>query len=340
MEENEKLRIGTRGSPLALKQTGQMIDLLKKKNPVLQRPGSIEMIVIKTTGDRVQSQLLSEIGVKGLFTKEIDEAMLREDIDLAIHSMKDMPTFLPDGISLHVLQDRLDSRDAFIAEKASEISDLPSGATVGTSSLRRKAQLLHLRPDLTITPMRGNIDTRLKKLGDGEVDAILLAYAGLKRLGREDVVKSLVNIDQMLPAVGQGFLAATCRENDLRANTFIEVLSSPTAVAVMLAERAMLAALDGSCHTPIAGQADFTEDGKLVLRGMMLDPNGAEKAEVTLTGEKDNAESLGIRVAEKLILEAGPNMLESIREETPVLIKPTIGLNVTKDADSDRTEYD
>ena len=320
----DKLRIGTRGSPLALKQTGQVVDLLKAQHTALQGRGVIEIVVIRTTGDREQSQLLSEIGGKGLFTKELDEAMLRGEIDIAIHSMKDMPTFMPEGIMLHAINERLDSRDVFISKKAKNIRELKEGATVGTASLRRKAQLLNLRPDLQIVPLRGNIDTRLKKIADGDIDATLLAFAGLKRLGREDVIMSIVDSEEILPAVGQGVLAATCREDDLRANTFIAALAHPATTLAVLAERAMLGVLDGSCHTPIAGQAQFVSEEELTLHGLILRPDGVEKAEVTLTGNGNEAERLGTRVAERLILEAGPSILDAIKRDQPIFIKSNI----------------
>jgi hydroxymethylbilane synthase len=323
----EKLRIGTRGSPLALKQTAQIIDLLKSQNIVLQGRDAIETVVIKTTGDREQSRLLSEIGGKGLFTKELDEAMLRDEIDIAVHSMKDMPTFMPEGIMLHAITERLDPRDAFISQKAKNISELPEGATVGTASLRRKAQLLNLRPDLQIIPLRGNIDTRLNKIAAGEVDATLLAFAGLKRLEKEDVIMSVIDPNEMLPAVGQGILAATCREDDLRANTLITALAHPETTVAALAERTMLALLDGSCHTPIAGQAQFFSDEELILRGLILRPDGLEKAEVTLTGNASEAERLGTRVAERLILEAGPSILDAIKQDQSIFIKPNMDID-------------
>jgi len=320
----EKFRIGTRGSPLALRQTGQIIDVLKEHHSILRQPGVTEMVVVKTTGDREHSQLLAEIGGKGLFTKELDESMLRGEIDLAVHSMKDMPTFLPQGIVLHAINGRLDSRDAFISVEAGNIRELSEGATIGTASLRRKAQLLNLRPDLQIVPLRGNIGTRLDKVTSGEIDATLLAYAGLKRLGEESSIQCVIETNEILPAVGQGILAATCREDDLRANTLIAALLNPETTAIALAERAMLASLDGSCHTPIAGHAEFDGKGELMLSGMIIRPDGAEKAEVTLSGDKKEAEQLGIRVAEKLILEAGPSILESIKQTRPVLIQPQL----------------
>ena len=318
----DKLRVGTRGSPLALTQTNQVINILKEHHAVLGNNGAVETIVIKTTGDREQSRLLSEIGGKGLFTKELDEAMLRGEIDIAIHSMKDMPTFLPEGIVLHAITERVDPRDAFISPKAKSISDLPQGAIVGTASLRRKSQILNLRPDLQVVPFRGNVDTRLNKLEAVEVDATLLAYAGLTRLGKQDVVTSLVETDQILPAVGQGVLAATCREEDLRANAMIASLAHPPTTAAVLAERAMLAVLDGSCQTPIAGLAHLDGTGKLDLRGIIARPDGAEKAEVELSGLASEAELLGTQVAERLLLEAGPSILDAIKAAGPDIIRP------------------
>ncbi len=322
MVKTDRLRIGTRGSPLALTQTGQIIDKLKAHHSVLKERGATELVIIKTTGDREQSRLLAEIGGKGLFTKELDEAMLRGDIDIAIHSMKDMPTYMPDGIVLHAITERVDPRDAFISPKAKDILGLPEGAIVGTASLRRKSQLLNLRPDLRVVPFRGNVDTRLDKLAAGEVDATLLAYAGLKRLGKEDVITSLVEPDQLLPAVGQGVLAATCREDDLRANAIIAALAHPPTTAAVLAERAMLAILDGSCQTPIAGWAQVNGTGVLTLKGIIARPDGAEKAEVSLSGPASEAEKLGEQVAKRLILEAGPSILDAIKEARPSIIRP------------------
>jgi hydroxymethylbilane synthase len=334
----DKFRIGTRGSALALAQTGQVIDKLKAKHSALQEPGATSLVVIKTTGDREQSRLLAEIGGKGLFTKELDEAMLRGDIDLAIHSMKDMPTYLPEGIVLHAITERVDARDAFISSKAKNIAELPEGATVGTASLRRKSQLLNLRPDLRVVPFRGNVDTRLQKLADGEVDATLLAYAGLKRMGKEDAVTSLIDIDQMLPAVGQGVLAATCREDDRRANTLIAALAHPPTTAAVLAERAMLAVLDGSCQTPIAGWAQLDGAGNLTLRGIIARPDGAEKAEVSLSGPSSEAEQIGTRVAERLILEAGPSILDAIKQDGPSIIRPHTEMERSKNTLGDVIE--
>ncbi len=320
MTDDAPLRIGTRGSPLALTQTNHVIEALKESHPLLKAKNAVELVVIKTTGDRIQSELLADLGGKGLFTKELDSAMLENRIDIAIHSMKDMPTLLPDGISLHAIMPREDVRDAFISLKAANLDVLPKGSRVGTASLRRKTQLLNMRPDLQVVPFRGNVDTRLEKLEAGEVDATFLAYAGLRRLGKEGAVTSLMETNRMLPAVGQGSLAATCRTDDSRANALLAALAEPVNTAAVIAERAMLTVLDGSCHTPIAGLAQPDGQGNLVLQGMIARPDGAEKAEVTSKAPITAAEHLGKTVAEDLLRKAGPSILGAIRQEQPHFI--------------------
>ena len=319
---NNKLRIGTRGSPLALTQANLVIDALKHVHPNLKEKSAIEMIVIKTTGDRIQSTLLSEVGGKGLFTKEIDEAMLNDRIDIGIHSMKDMPTILPDGIVFHTIMAREDARDAFISDKATSIEDLAQGSSIGTASLRRKSQLLSYRPDLTVLPIRGNVDTRLQKIKEGIIDATLLAYAGLKRLGKDREIKQLIDTKVILPAVGQGALAATCRGDDAYANTVLALLSEPTTTAAIVAERAMLAVLDGSCHTPIGGLAQPDGQGHLELRGLVALPDGAKTAEVTMTAPITKAEDLGKSVGENLLIKAGPDILNFLEEGKPLFVRP------------------
>ncbi|NQV56491.1 MAG: hydroxymethylbilane synthase [Rhodospirillales bacterium] len=321
MMNKDILRIGTRGSPLALTQTNHVIARLKENHPHLNEPGALEMVIIKTTGDRVQDVLLSQLGGKGMFTKELDEAMLDDRIDIAIHSMKDVPTFLPVGIKLHAILPREDVRDAFLSNDAENINGLPEGATIGTASTRRKAQVLNLRPDLNVVPLRGNVDTRIKKLKDREVRATFLAAAGLKRLGREAVITSLVEPEQMLPAVGQGALAATCRDEDKRANAYLSGLTHmPTAICVS-AERAMLAQLDGSCQTPIAGLAETDGAGGLRIRGLIAHPEGTQMVEADLQGPADAPDNLGRKIAEELLFKAGPELIDAIKAEHPEIIR-------------------
>jgi len=323
--ENMKLRIGTRGSPLALAQTRIVIDALKHNHPQFREKGAIELVVIKTTGDRVQSSLLSEIGGKGLFTKEIDSAMLNNQIDVGIHSMKDMPTFLPDGIALHAILPREDVRDAFISKKATSLENLAQGSSIGTASLRRKSQLLCYRPDLTIVPLRGNVETRISKIKEGKTDATLLAFAGLKRLGRDKDVTQLIDTDLMLPAVGQGSLAATCLLENEYINSTLASLAEPTTTAAVVAERSMLAVLDGSCQTPIGGLAQPDRQGHLELKGLVALPDGGKKEEVTLKAPITEAVELGKTVGEKLLSKAGVKILKVIESNKPIFVRPHPG---------------
>ena len=322
MNDIGPLRIGTRGSPLALTQTGTVVDALKKAHPLLRQKGAIEIVVITTTGDRVQNRLLAEIGGKGLFTKELDEALLSDQIDIGIHSMKDMPTILPENIALHAVMPREDVRDALVSAKYASFNDLPRGATLGTASLRRKSQVLIARPDLRVVPLRGNVDTRLKKIMDGEADATLLAYAGLKRLGKENVVRETLDTDVMLPAVGQGSLAATCRTDDHGTNAMLAGLGEPPATAAIIAERAMLVLLDGSCHTPIAGLALPDGKGNIDMQGLIAKPDGSESTRFSLSAPMTSARELGRSLAENLLVQAGTGILEAIENERPEIIRP------------------
>ncbi|HIJ38893.1 MAG TPA: hydroxymethylbilane synthase, partial [Rhodospirillaceae bacterium] len=257
MSESTSLRIGTRGSPLALAQAHEVQARLMAAHPDLAHPGAISIVVIKTTGDMVLDRTLAELGGKGLFTKEIDEAQLAGTIDLAVHSMKDVPTVLPDGLCLPCILEREDTRDAFLSLKAVGLSDLPPGAVVGTASLRRGAQILYRRPDLRVEPLRGNVQTRLRKLEEGVVDATLLAMAGLRRLGLADRVASALSTEDMLPAVAQGAIGITCRSEDHAALARLAPLDHAESHIRVLAERAFLGVLDGSCRTPIAGLAEL-----------------------------------------------------------------------------------
>jgi hydroxymethylbilane synthase len=302
----QAIRIGTRGSPLALAQAAEVRTRLDKAHG----PGRhvTDIRVIKTTGDRIQDRPLSEAGGKGLFTKELEEALLAGEIDLAVHSMKDMPTLLPAGLTIACLLPREDVRDAFISRKASSLAALPAGAVVATSSLRRQAQVLHVRPDLKVVPMRGNVETRLRKLEDGVADATLLACAGLRRLGLADRITSAIATDEMLPAVAQGAIGVEMRSgNMLMAELLAPINDEPTALAVT-AERAFLARLEGSCRTPIAGLAEL-DGGRLVFRGMILTPDGREAHATRREGRPEEALRLAEDAATELLARAGPNFL-------------------------------
>lgn len=302
------LRIGTRGSPLALAQAAMVHRLLAAAHAALAAPNAVEIVVIKTSGDMMLDRALAEAGGKGLFTKEIDEAQLEGRIDLAVHSMKDVPTWLPDGISLGAVLEREDPRDAFISLKAKTLAGLPRGASVGTASLRRQAQILARRPDLKTVLLRGNVETRLRKLQEGVVDATLLALAGLKRLGRADAATAILETDEMLPAVAQGAVGVTCRTDDGRAKDLLAVLDHGATRAEIAAERALLAALDGSCRTPIAALARVA-DGMLTIRGLVAKPDGSRVVEGAQDGAAADAEAIGRALGQRLRADAGPNFL-------------------------------
>ena len=267
------LRIGTRGSPLALAQAYETRERLSIAFGLSL--DSFEIVVIKTTGDKVLNRPLKEIGGKGLFTKEIEEALLQESIDIAVHSMKDMPVQQPDGLILDTFLPREDVRDAFVSRIHKGLADIPQGATVGTSSLRRKAQLMSKRPDLKIVEFRGNVQTRLKKLDDGVAECTFLAVAGLNRLNMEDIITAPISTDEMLPAVAQGAIGIERREKDIKVATMLEAIHNSTTGLLLSAERAFLEALDGSCETPIAGLAEFKNEN-LRFRGEILKTDGSE----------------------------------------------------------------
>jgi hydroxymethylbilane synthase len=302
------LRLGTRGSKLALVQAGLVRDALAAAVPALGAVGAIEFVTIKTTGDAIQDRPLADAGGKGLFVKEIEEALLDKRIDAAVHSMKDMPTAQPAGLVVAAFLAREDARDSLIAGETKRIADLRKGAIVGTSALRRRAQLLHLRPDLQIVNLRGNVDTRLAKREAGAVEATLLALAGLRRLGLGHV-GTPVPEDEILPAVGQGAICIECRADDLNARTWLGAIDHvPTATAVA-AEHAMLVVLDGSCRTPIAGHAIVAADGSLHLRGRIVKPDGSEMLATERRGSAKDAASLGRDAGLELKRRAGPGFL-------------------------------
>ncbi len=303
------LKIGTRGSLLALAQAHEVRDRLVASHGVSH--DDIEIIVIRTTGDKIQDRPLSEIGGKGLFTKEIEEALYDGSIDIAVHSMKDMPTVLPAGMEIGALLPREDARDAFLSPKHKDIASLPHGAVVGSSSLRRAAQIKRLRPDIDVVTFRGNVQTRLKKLESGIVDATLLAYAGLKRLGLEDVVTNLIATDDMLPAVAQGAIGIEIKSDDVKARDAIASLNDEKTEICIAAERAFLTVLDGSCQTPIAGYAILDTVGCIDFRGMILKPDGSESHFTRREGAGKDAAEIGHDAGMELKLRAGPDFLST-----------------------------
>ena len=300
------LRIGTRGSPMALRQTAIIRDRLIATHPELAKAGAVEIVTIRTTGDRVQNRLLAEIGGKGLFAKEIEEALLAGRIDLAVHSLKDLETWLPDGLVIACVPLRDDPRDAFVSASWVGLASLPFGAKVGTASLRRQAQLLRHRPDLLIVPIRGNVNTRLRKMEAGEVDALVLALCGLERLDLSGRATEILSREVMLPAVGQGALAIECRTTDETMRHLVAPLHDPICAASVDAERAMLAALDGSCRTPIAGLAEVDGD-RLTIEGLLLNEDGSKEIRGRFEGGIDAAAALGAELGKELRSRAGPD---------------------------------
>jgi hydroxymethylbilane synthase len=282
--------LGTRGSPLALVQANEA-----RRRLAEARGWEIEKIalkVIRTSGDAIQDRPLAEAGGKGLFTKEIDAALLAGAIDAAVHSAKDLPTLMPEGVVIVGYLPREDVRDALISALADRVEDLPREATFGAASLRRQAQALRLRPDLRPVLLRGNVETRLRKAESGEVGATLLALAGLKRLGLGDRARAVLDLDTFLPAPGQGAIAITARERDARALEALAAISDSETAAALTAERAFLGELEGSCRTPIAGLARL-EGGRLRLRGEVLRTDGSERFAIALEGAPADAERLG-----------------------------------------------
>ena len=298
------LRIGTRGSPLALAQARMVRAQLAAAHGWDE--AAVDVTVIRTSGDRIQDRPLSEAGGKGLFTKEIEEALLAGDIDLAVHSAKDMPTLLPPGLTLTACLPREDARDAFISRKAASLRLLPPRAVVGTASLRRQAMVRRLRPDLGVVVLRGNVETRLRKLEAGEVDATLLALAGLRRLGLADAVTTVLDVEEFVPAVGQGTITIETREDDTRTRDLLARIDHADTSVALAAERAFLGVLDGSCRTPIAGHA-VLEGGAIRFRGMILAPDGSEVFETTRQGARRDAVALGADAGAELKGRAPPD---------------------------------
>ncbi|MCS6931962.1 MAG: hydroxymethylbilane synthase [Acetobacteraceae bacterium] len=309
------LRVGTRASPLALAQTRLFLALVTSFCPVLRDAKAFEEHPITTTGDRVQDRLLAEIGGKGLFAKEIHEALAEGRVDFAVHSLKDLETDLPEGIVLACTLAREDARDALVlgpgcgpADPADPYAALPEGARIGTSSARRAAQLLHARPDLRIVLLRGNVATRLEKIDRGEAEATLLALAGLRRLGlghRADVV---LDPEAMVPAAGQGIVGVTVRAADTELHELLAAIEDPEARAVSRAERALLAALDGSCRTPIGGYGRLLPDGRLHLTGLVARADGSFLLKRSITGAAADAERMGRELGRALRADSPPDI--------------------------------
>ena len=312
MAESPRLRLGTRGSPLALAQANEVCARLANAHGELAGEDAVEIVVIKTTGDTVQDRTLADIGGKGLFTKEIEEALLAGRIDAAVHSMKDVPTWLPEGLEISTILPREDPRDALFSAGGQDLAGLPAGAVIGTASLRRQAQVLMARPDLRVVPLRGNVQTRLRKLAEGEVDATLLAMAGLNRLGKSGAVSAVLAPEDMLPAVAQGAIGLEIRSDDAVTRGFLAALDDPDSAIRVAAERACLAVLDGSCRTPIAAFAEFEDWGRndggttLRLRALIALPDGSRAHRAERRGPAREAEALGRDAGAELRAAAGP----------------------------------
>jgi hydroxymethylbilane synthase len=302
MAQSLTLRIGSRGSPLALVQAREVQSRLAKAHGL--DPARIEIQVIRTTGDAIQDRPLADAGGKGLFTKEIEEALLEGTIDLAVHSSKDMPTVLPPSLVLSAFLPREDARDAFIGRAAKTLADLPRGAVVGTASLRRQALVKHLRPDLKIVPLRGNVETRLRKLEAGDFDGTILAVAGLKRLGLLSAASSFLDAEEFVPAVGQGAIGIETREDDDKTRALVAAINDADTATALAAERAFLAVLDGSCRTPIGGHARVA-GAQIRFRGLLAKTDGSEVLDVTREGRAAEAAKLGADAAHDLKARAG-----------------------------------
>jgi hydroxymethylbilane synthase len=301
------LRIGTRGSPLALVQARTVAAGLARALGAKEE--EIKLVIIRTSGDAIQDRPLAEDGGKGLFTKEIEEALLDDRIDLAVHSAKDMPTVLPDGLMLAACLAREDPRDVFISSKARSFAELPRGATLGTTSPRRQAIAKRIRPDLQVTPLRGNVETRLRKLREGQVDATILALAGMKRLGIADQATTIMSEEEFLPAVGQGAIAIETRAGDARVRAMIASIDHAETSTAVACERAFLAALDGSCKTPIAGHA-VVEGNALQFRGLVARPDGTSAHDIAGHGYAKDAVAIGADAGREIKHRAGPGFFD------------------------------
>ena len=308
---NRIIRIGTRKSKLALWQS----NWVKGRLESLYLGLKVELVKITTTGDKILDSPLSKIGGKGLFVKEIENALLRGDVDIAVHSMEDLPAHLPDGLMLCSFPKREDPRDALISRHKGGLSHLRPNAKVGTSSLRRAAQLLHLRPDLRIEALRGNVDTRIRKLDQGEFDAIVLAGAGLKRLGFAERITEYMGLDRIIPAIGQGVLGLEVRAEDREIASLLAPLNEPSTEVAVRAERAFLRELEGGCQVPLAAHAKVS-NGRVALEGMVAELDGSRMIRDKKVGEYQDAERIGVELARDLLERGAKEILERIYKET------------------------
>jgi hydroxymethylbilane synthase len=304
----ETIRIATRKSPLAMWQAEHVADTLRRTHPGLV----VEILGMSTRGDKILDAPLAKIGGKGLFVKELEQGMLEGRADIAVHSMKDVPVDFPGGLHLPVIMEREDPRDAFVSSRYAGIDDLPDGACVGTSSLRRQCQLAERRPDLAIRPLRGNVNTRLGKLDAGEYDAVILAAAGLMRLGFEQRIRARLKPEESLPAIGQGAIGIECRSDDNRVNDLIAPLHHADTADRVRAERAMNHRLMGGCQVPIAGHALLDGDG-LYLRGLVGTPDGTRILRAESRGPRAKAEALGTALAEELLAQGADAILSALK---------------------------
>jgi hydroxymethylbilane synthase len=304
---SKTIKIGTRGSKLALWQANWVKSALNAGNTSI----AVELVPIKTKGDKIQDVPLAKVGGKGLFVKEIEDALLNDRIDLAVHSMKDMPSEIPDGLCVGAIPEREIPQDVLISKKGLLLHDLMPGARIGTSSLRRSSQLLHARPDLVILPLRGNLDTRLKKLETENLDAIILAAAGVKRLGLENRITEYLDENVMLPAVGQGALCIEIRQNDPEIEPIIAALNHQQSWTVVMGERAFLNRLEGGCQVPIAAHGKI-EKNTFTLCGLVASVDGTTVIKETLSGPEDSSESIGVNLADRLLSMGAKTIMENL----------------------------
>ncbi len=305
--QTDIVRIGTRASPLALAQAAETRARLMTAHNLPEEAFAVE--VMSTAGDRILDRPLAEVGGKGLFTQEIEEALLSGRIDIAVHSSKDMPTQLPEGLQLSAFLPREDPRDGFVGAAAASIAALPPGATIGSSSLRRQALIRRMRPDIQVTMFRGNVQTRLRKLGEGDVQGTILAYAGLRRLGLEHVVTDLMALDMFPPAPGQGAICIESRVGDARTDAILAAIHHTETGHALACERAFLAALDGSCRTPIAGHAIV--DGEMLrFKGLILSPDGVDAHDVEAEGRAGDAVAIGHSAGQTVRDKAGTRFFD------------------------------